>query len=234
MSKTKVLVVEDDRALSDILCYNLQNEGFNVFLAYDGREGIEQARLKLPDIIILDLMLPRFSGMDVCRLLRKLEETKDVGILMLTAKGEDIDQIDGFQAGADDYLVKPYSIRVLLERIRALQRRRTIEQLQAASADQLQCAGIKVDLLRRQVFLGDELLELTRSEFNLLQTLIAQPGRAFERRELIESALGEDTRVLERTIDVHIRALRRKMGNLSEHIETVRGFGYRFRDEKSA
>lgn len=234
MSKTKVLVVEDDRALSDILHYNLQNEGFSVFLAYDGREGIEQARLKLPDIIILDLMLPSVSGMNVCRLLRKLKETKDVGILMLTAKGEDIDQIDGFEAGADDYLVKPYSIRVLLERIRALQRRRTVEQSQAETAEQLRCAGIKVDLRRRQVFLGDELLELTRSEFNLLHTLIAQPGRAFERRELMELALGEDTLVLERTIDVHIRALRRKLGSLSELIETVRGFGYRFRDEVSA
>ncbi|MEO8269696.1 MAG: response regulator transcription factor [Aureliella sp.] len=234
MSKTKVLVVEDDRALSDILCYNLQKEGFSVFLAYDGREGIELARLKLPDIIILDLMLPRVSGMDVCRLLRKLKETKDVGILILTAKGDDIDQIAGFEAGADDYLVKPYSVRVLLERIRALQRRRTVEQSQAENAEQLQCAGIRVDLRRRQAFLGDELLGLTRSEFNLLHTLIAQPGRAFERRELMESALGEDTLVLERTIDVHIRALRRKLGSLSELIETVRGFGYRFRDEVSA
>lgn len=220
--------------MSDVLNYNLQNEGFNVFLAYDGREGIEQARLKLPDIIILDLMLPRVSGMDVCRLLRKLKETKDIGILMLTAKGEDIDQIDGFEAGADDYLVKPYSIRVLLERVRALQRRRTVEQSQSETAEPLRCAGIQVDLRRRQAFLGDELLELTRSEFNLLQTLIAQPGRAFERRELIESALGEDTLVLERTIDVHIRALRRKLGSLSELIETVRGFGYRFRDQRSA
>lgn len=231
MAKTKVLIVEDDRALSDVLFYNLQKEGFNVFRAFDGREGIEQARLKIPDIIILDLMLPVISGMDVCRHLRKMKETKDIGILMLTAKGEDLDQIDGFEAGADDYVVKPYSVRVLLERIRALQRRRTLEEAVESSVEQLQCGGIKVDLRRHQVFLKEELLEMTRSEFNLLHTLIAQPGRAFDRSELIESALGEDTLVLERTIDVHIRAIRRKLGDQADLIETVRGVGYRFREE---
>ncbi len=231
MAKTKVLIVEDDRALSDVLFYNLQKEGFNVFRAFDGREGIEQARLKLPDIIILDLMLPVIAGMDVCRHLRKMKETKDIGILMLTAKGEDLDQIDGFEAGADDYVVKPYSVRVLLERIRALQRRRTLEGSEEIAVEQLQCCGIRVDLRRHQVFLNDELLEMTRSEFNLLHTLIAQPGRAFDRSELIESALGEDTLVLERTIDVHIRAIRRKLGDQADLIETVRGVGYRFREE---
>ncbi len=234
MSKTKVLIVEDDRALSEVLFYNLQKEGFNVFCAYDGREGIEQARLKLPDIVILDLMLPKVAGMDVCRLLRKLKETKDIGILMLTAKGEDMDQIEGFEAGADDYLVKPYSVRVLLERVRALQRRRTVDESESSDVAPLQCGGITVDPLRRQASLHGERLEVTHSEFNLLQTLISKPGRAFERRELIESALGEDTLVLERTIDVHIRAIRRKLGDSAELIETVRGFGYRFREEAPA
>lgn len=230
MSKTKVLIVEDDRALSDVLFYNLQREGFNVFCAFDGREGIEQARLKLPDVVILDLMLPRISGMDVCRQLRKLPETKHAGILMLTAKGEDIDQIDGFAAGADDYVVKPYSVRVLLERVRALLRRQTAAEEEQAPIELLECAGIRVDLRRHQVFLNDQLMELTRSEFKLLQALIAQPGKAYERSELIEAALGEDTLVLERTIDVHIRALRRKLGDLADVIETVRGVGYRFRE----
>ncbi len=232
MSKTRVLIVEDDRALSEVLFYNLQKEGFNVFRAYDGREGIEQARLKLPDVVVLDLMLPRVSGMDVCRQLRKMKETKDIGILMLTAKGEDIDQIDGFEAGADDYVVKPYSIPVLLERLRALQRRRTPDEPQEVSVEQLECSGVKVDLRRHQVFLNGVELELTHSEFKLLHTLIAQPGKAFERSELIESALGEDTLVLERTIDVHIRAIRRKLGDLADVIETVRGVGYRFREER--
>jgi two-component system phosphate regulon response regulator PhoB len=229
MSKPKILIVEDDRALSDILFYNLQKEGFNVFRAFDGREGIEQARLKRPDIVVLDLMLPLVSGMDVCRQLRKMKETRDSGILMLTAKGEDLDQIDGFAAGADDYVVKPYSIRVLLERLRALQRRRTADD-ELPEVAVLECMGIKVDLRRHQAYMGAQELELTRSEFRLLAALIQEPGRAYERSELIESALGEDTLVLERTIDVHIRAIRKKLGDLADTIETVRGVGYRFKE----
>jgi two-component system, OmpR family, phosphate regulon response regulator PhoB len=229
MSKPRILIVEDDRALSDILYYNLQKEGFNVFRAFDGREGIEQARLKEPDIVILDLMLPLVSGMDVCRQLRKMKETRDTGILMLTAKGEDLDQIDGFEAGADDYVVKPYSVRVLLERIRALQRRRTVEE-EVSDVEVIECMGVRVNLRRHQAYVGDQELELTRSEFRLLKTLMQEPGRAFERSELIESALGDDTLVLERTIDVHIRAIRRKLDGLADVIETVRGVGYRFKE----
>lgn len=229
MGKTKVLIVEDDRSLSDVLYYNLQKEGFNVFRALDGREGIEQAKLKKPDIVLLDVMLPGVNGVDVCRQLRKFKETKDAGVIMLTARSEDLDQIGGFEAGADDYVVKPYSIRVLLERIRALQRRRVVED-DAPPVEVLSCLGVTVDLKRHQVHVEDQPLELTRSEFRLLTTLIAEPGRAFERSELVESALGEDTLVLERTIDVHIRAIRRKLGDLAEVIETVRGVGYKFKE----
>lgn len=229
MSKTKVLIVEDDRSLSDILFYNLQKEGFNVFRAFDGREGIEQARLKRPDIVVLDIMLPQVSGIEVCKQLRRMKETRDAGVLMLTAKGEDLDQIEGFEAGADDYVVKPYSVRVLLERVRALQRRRSADD-ELPEIATFECMGIKIDLRRHQAFMGDNELELTRSEFRLLSALMQEPGRAFERSELIESALGEDTLVLQRTIDVHIRAIRRKLGTLSEAIETVRGVGYRFKE----
>lgn len=229
MSKPKILIVEDDRSLSEILFYNLQQEGFNVFRAFDGREGIEQAKLKKPDIVLLDLMLPLVSGLDVCRQLRKFKETKDTGIVMLTAKTEDLDQVGGFEAGADDYVVKPYSIRVLLERIRALLRRKAADSNEP-TVSSLSCLGVTVDLKRHRAFVEDRELEMTRSEFNLLRTLMAEPGRAFERSELIESALGEDTLVLERTIDVHVRAIRRKLGDLSELIETVRGVGYRFKE----
>ena len=227
--KTKILIVEDDRALSDILFYNLQKEDFNVFRAFDGREGIEQAKLKKPDIILLDVMLPSVGGLDVCRQLRKARETKDTGIIMLTARTEDMDQIGGFEAGADDYVVKPYSIKVLLQRIHALQRRRT-EEPSEPQVERLSCMGIAIDLKRHRVFVNDQELELTRSEFKLLKTLIAEPGKAFERSELIESALGEDTLVLERTIDVHVRAIRKKLGTLAELVETVRGVGYRFKE----
>ncbi|MEZ6136140.1 MAG: response regulator transcription factor [Pirellulaceae bacterium] len=229
MSKPRILIIEDDRALSDILFYNLQKEGFNVFCAFDGREGIEQAKLKQPDVVVLDLMLPLVSGMDVCRQIRRMKETRDTSVLMLTARGEELDQLSGFEAGADDYVVKPYSVRVLLERIRALLRRHTVEE-ETPEVEILERMGIKIDLRRHRAFVGEEELELTRSEFRLLQTLLQEPGRAFERVELIESALGEDTLVLERTIDVHIRAIRRKLGELAEVIETVRGVGYRFKE----
>ena len=232
MSKTRILIVEDDKALSDILYYNLEKEGYSVFRAFDGREGIELARLKKPDIVLLDLMLPAVNGIDVCRQIRRLKETKDAGILMLTAKSEDLDQIGGFEAGADDYVVKPYSIRVLLQRISALQRRRASDD-QADAIESLSCNGVNLDLRRYQASVDGQKIELTRSEFKLLTALIANPGRAFERSELIESALGDDTLVLERTIDVHIRSIRKKLQDNASLIETVRGIGYRFRDPRS-
>lgn len=230
MSRPKVLIVEDDHALSEVLHYNLLKEGFNVFRVFDGREAIEQARLKQPEIVILDLMLPNVDGINVCRQLRRHKETREAGILMLTAKSEEVDQIEGFEAGADDYVVKPYSIRVLLERIRALQRRRAVPEDDEPTVESLECLGIHMDLRRYQVTVQGQPIELTRSEFRLLQTLMGEPGKAYDRAELIELALGEDTLVLERTIDVHIRALRRKLGELADAIETVRGIGYRFKE----
>lgn len=228
MAKPKILIVEDDRALSDILFYNLQKEGFNTFRAFNGREAIEQARLKQPDVVILDVMLPGIDGIEVCRQIRKNADTSDAGILMLTAKAEEVDQLVGFSVGADDYVVKPYSMRVLLERVRALYRRRVATELVVPTEEIVELGGIRIDTRRHQAFANDQPLELTRSEFRLLHTLISQPGRAFDRSELIESALGEDTLVLERTIDVHIRAIRRKLETLADVIETVRGVGYRF------
>lgn len=227
MGRTKVLIVEDDKSLSEVLSYNLEKEGFNVFKAFDGRTGIEQAKLKKPEIVLLDVMLPGVNGIDVCRQLRKMKETKDAGILMLTAKSEDLDQVGGFEAGADDYVVKPYSMRVLLERIRALLRRKSAEEEKPAK-EILECHGVQLDMRRYKASVDGNRIELTRSEFKLLATLLATPGKAYERSELIEFALGDDTLVLERTIDVHIRAIRRKLGERSDVVETVRGVGYRF------
>ncbi|MEM7476274.1 MAG: response regulator transcription factor [Planctomycetota bacterium] len=232
MGRTKVLIVEDDKSLSEVLSYNLEKEGFNVFKAFDGREGIEQAKLKKPDIILLDVMLPGVNGIDVCKQIRKFKETKDAGILMLTAKGEDLDQVGGFEAGADDYVVKPYSMRVLLERIRALLRRKSADG-EKEVAEVLSCKGVELDMRRYQAKVDGAKIELTRSEFKLVATLLANPGRAYERSELIEFALGDDTLVLERTIDVHIRAIRRKLGDRADVIETVRGVGYRFVEPES-
>ncbi len=229
MPKSKILVIEDDRAISEILVYNLDKAGYEVALAIDGRDGVNQAQLKLPDIVLLDVMLPIIDGVEVCRRLRSKPETATAIIIMLTAKTEEADQLIGFSVGADDYVTKPFSVRVLMERIKALQRRKTAKL--DDDNDVVTRAGITLDRRRYRVNVDGQLVELTKSEFRLLDTLIRQPGRAFDRTELIDSALGEDTLVLERTIDVHIRALRKKIGPNADAIETVRGVGYRFRED---
>ena len=233
MPKSKILVIEDDRAISEILVYNLDKAGYEVSLAIDGRDGLSQAQLKLPDVILLDVMLPVIDGTEVCRRLRSKPETASSIIIMLTAKTEEADQLIGFSVGADDYVTKPFSVRVLMERIKALQRRKTAKA--EDENDVVSRAGITLDRRRYRVNVDAQPVELTKSEFRLLDTLIRQPGRAFDRTELIDSALGEDTLVLERTIDVHIRRLRKA---LEEHgfdhlVQTVRGSGYRFSAKES-
>ncbi|WP_425397122.1 winged helix-turn-helix domain-containing protein [Aeoliella sp.] len=231
MAKPSVLIVEDDRSLADVLDYNLRQDGYETIVARDGQDGLTQARLKGPQLIVLDLMLPLVNGLEICRRLRSDPATAGTLILMLTAKAEETDQVAGFSVGADDYVTKPFSVKVLLERIRALLRRR---KGTTNSGDTLVSQGILVDRERHRVTAGEELLDLTPSEFSLLESLIRHPGRVFSRAELIDSALGGDSLVLERTIDVHIRALRKKLDRYADLIETVRGVGYRFRDPASA
>jgi len=227
MPKAKVLVIEDDRSLVEVLSYNLQAAGYEVLVARDGQDGLLQAQLKLPDLILLDLMLPVIEGLEVCRRLKAEAATRHIPIPMLTAKAEESDELIGFSLGADDYVTKPFSVKVLLERIKALRRRRMPPDDEEDVTSRL---GVTVDRRRHMATVDGRLLPLTRSEFRLLDTLIRQPGRVFHRAELIEAALGDDTMVLERTIDVHIRAIRRKLEDRAEVIETVRGVGYRFRD----
>ncbi len=231
MSQRRILVIEDDRPLSEILCYNLEQSGFQVTCAYDGQSGLNSALHEPPEIILLDVMLPVLDGIEVCRKLRSHPSTSQCMIMMLTAKAEEADQLIGFSVGADDYVVKPFSVKVLLERVKAIRRRMSTD---ASESDTLASQGIVIDRVRHHASLNGTHLELTPSEFRLLETLLRQPGRAYDRHDLIESALGEDTLVLERTIDVHIRALRKKLGPHGELIETVRGVGYRFRDERSS
>ncbi len=226
MPKNKVLVVEDDRSLAGVLQYNLSQAGYQVLVAYDGQEGLNQARLKLPEMIVLDVMIPGIDGLEVCRRLRAIPETRDTPIIMLTAKTEETDQLVGFSVGADDYVTKPFSVKILLQRLKALQRRRQ----SASGADILTRGGITIDRIKHRVSVDQRPLDLTPSEFRLLETMMRQPGRAFDRSELIDAALGADTMVLERTIDVHIRSLRKKLGDFNEVIQTVRGVGYRFSD----
>ncbi len=228
MANNKILIIEDDRSLVGVLEYNLSNAGYEVSCAMDGQDGLNQVRSQLPQLIILDLMIPVIDGIEVCRRLRSIPETANIPILMLTAKGEESDQLIGFSVGADDYVVKPFSVKILLERIKSLLRRRN--QIGSNSSDLVTRSGITIDRIKHRVSMEGQTVDLTPSEFRLLDTLIRQPGRAFDRSELIDSALGVDTLVLERTIDVHIRSLRKKLGEENKLIQTVRGIGYRFRD----
>ena len=227
MPKARILIVEDDRSLADVLDYNLRQDGYQTSVASDGQEGLQQARLKPPDLIVLDLMLPIIDGLEICRRLRADPVTRNILVLMLTAKAEETDQVAGFSVGTDDYVSKPFSVKVLLERVRALLRRRDGN---VASANVLVSQGVMIDRERHRATAADQMLDLTPSEFGLLEALIRQPGRVFSRSELIDAALGGDSLVLERTIDVHIRSLRKKLAEHAPLVETVRGGGYRFRD----
>lgn len=228
MSKIKVLIVEDYRPLAETLEYQLQRAGYEVYRSADGRDALNQARLVLPDVVFLDVDLPVLNGVEVCKQLRADPATQDTLILVLSALGEESDQVVGFAVGADDYVVKPVeSYKVLLQRLKALLRRR---EPSFEDTDSVTHGDVTVDRRRFVVTVGGEQVKVTKSEFRLLDTLIRQPGRAFGRSELVDAALGEDTLVLERTIDVHVRSLRKKMGNAAEWIETVRGVGYRFKE----
>jgi DNA-binding response OmpR family regulator len=231
MAKARILIVEDDASLAEVLDYNLTQEGYETQVAVDGQQGLREIRLRAPDLVILDLMLPMIEGLEVCRLLRADPATSNVLVLMLTARSEESDELVGFSVGADDYVTKPFSVKVLLQRINALLRRK---QQGSADRDVLVSQGIMIDRRRHRATVGDRALDLTPSEFGLLTALVRQPGRAFSRAELIDVALGDDALVLERTIDVHIRALRKKLDAHAELVQTVRGIGYRLRDPADA
>jgi two-component system phosphate regulon response regulator PhoB len=227
MAEPRILIIEDERALTDVLIYNLQREGYQTVVAHDGQEGLRKAQMLLPDLILLDLMLPIMDGLSVCRALRANESTRNIPILMLTAKAEETDQVVGFSVGADDYVTKPFSVKVLVQRIKALQRR---TDTAGEPVDVVEHLGVRIDRVRHQATVEGVILDLTPTEFRLLEGLLRQPGRAFTRSQLMDSAIGEGAIVLERTIDVHVKSLRRKLGIASDYIETVRGVGYRFRE----
>src|SRR3954470_5632368 len=231
MPKPKILIVEDERALAEVLSANLEREGFEVLSAHDGQDGLRQAQLKLPDLVVLDLMLPVMPGLEVCRALRGGSRTQDIPIIMVTAKADETDELVGFAIGADDYVTKPYSIKILVERIKKQLRRRQAKE-QPAAGTLIESQGVTIDRHgHRALFRGEE-LPLTPTEFRLLEVLLRQAGRAFTRYELMDAAIGEDAVVLERTIDVHIKSLRKKLGGAGELIETVRGVGYRFHEPR--
>jgi two-component system phosphate regulon response regulator PhoB len=231
MSKAQILIVEDDRSLADVLDYNLRQDGYQTVVSNDGQDGLRQAKLRTPDLIVLDLMLPLVDGLQICRRLRADPVTRNILVLMLTAKTEETDEVVGFNIGADDYVAKPFRTRPLIERVKALVRRRPTGE---PDADTLSMGGLDIDRTRHSVKLNGRELAVTPTEFKLLWTLLRQPGRAFNRHELLDCCRGGDANSMERTIDVHVRALRKKLGREGDVIETVRGVGYRCKSLSSS
>jgi two-component system phosphate regulon response regulator PhoB len=230
MPQPRILIIEDERGLTQSLSWYFNREGYETHVAHDGPEGLRRAQTLLPDIVLLDIMLPGMSGLEVCRELRAGERTRDIPIIMITAKTEETDQVVGYSLGADDYVGKPFSNKVLLAKIKALLRR-----VEGAGdpGDVTEHLGVKIDRVRHRVTFEGQPLDLTPTEFKLLECLVRQPGRAFSRHQLMDAAIGEGSIVLERTIDVHIKTLRQKLtkvGGSADLIETVRGVGYRFRE----
>lgn len=220
-----ILVIEDEQSIADVVIYNLQKEGFTVHWEREGRSGLQRVQALMPDLVVLDLMLPGIDGLQICRLLKSDSKTKTIPVMMLTARSGETDEIVGFNMGADDYVTKPFRVQPLIHRIKALLRRTESAE---TGKSVLSLQGVEIDRTNHSARYQGIELDLTPTEFRMLWTMMSQPGRAFSRNELMETSRGEDANSLERTIDVHVRALRKKLGDNPDLIETVRGIGYRF------
>ncbi|HSW39098.1 MAG TPA: response regulator [Acidobacteriota bacterium] len=228
MSKGLVLIIDDEKDLVDLVRYNLEKDGYHVISAGDGESGLALAIERKPDLAVVDLMLPGIDGLETCRLLRQSEATAMIPIIMLTAKSSESDRIVGLEIGADDYVTKPFSPRELLARVKAILRRSSGYRPTPAV---IRRGKLAIDTTSLEVSCNHTRIDLTATEYRLLRFLATHPGFVYSRSALIDGALGRDVTVLERTIDVHIMSLRKKLGKCGEWIETIRGFGYRFREE---
>ena len=223
----KILLVDDEPDILEFMEYNLKKENYEIFKAANGREAIEKAKKEHPDLIILDIMMPEMDGIETCRMLREIPEFKNTMIAFLTARNEDYSQIAGFEVGADDYITKPIKPRVLISRINALFKRYNPVNGKAQEKNNvMQFGELQIDREQYLVFLGKEKMELPRKEFELLALLATKPGKVFTRDEILEKVWGSDVIVGDRTIDVHIRKLREKLGD--ELFRTIKGIGYKF------
>lgn len=221
----KIYIVEDEPDIRETLKYNFSNEGFEVFTAPDGEEALSNIKKVLPDVLILDLMLPGASGLDVCKSIRADDDIRDMSIIMLTAKGEEIDRVIGFELGADDYVTKPFSVRELILRVKVLLKK----QRESLVENKLVTFGpIRIDLDAHELKINDKEIVLTALEFKLLQHLVKRKGRVQTREQLLGDVWGYSAEVTTRTVDTHIKRLREKLGNTSDYIQTIRGVGYRF------
>jgi len=231
MSKAKILVIEDEADILELVAYNLEKSGYTVFRAKTGENGITIARTQLPDLIILDLMLPGIDGIEVCQRLKNEPITSSIPIIMLTAKIEDNDIVTGLEAGADDYIPKPFSPKILLARIKTMLRR--IKNSGKENVPEIiSVHGITIDTVRHIVKINDHEINLSATEYAILKHLAQNPGWVFNRNQIIDAVRGGNYPVTDRSVDVQILGLRKKLGPKGEVIETVRGFGYRMRGKE--
>src|SRR6056297_1134598 len=231
MSNKTILVVDDEADILQLIQYNLEKEGYNSLTAASGEEAIREAHRRLPSLIILDLMLPGLDGIEVCKQLRSTEDTKYIPILMVTAKSEESDIITGLEVGADDYITKPFSPKVLIARVRAILRRSRRNPIKEGREPYIKIHEIQIDTSKHEVISSGNPLLLSVTEFAILEFLARNPGWVFSRNQIIGAVKGEDYPVTERSVDVQILGLRKKLGEQGRMIETVRGIGYRMKEE---
>ena len=234
----RVLVVDDEADILKLVAFNLQSAGFQTLTALTGQRAIEVATEALPDLIVLDLMLPDIQGTEVCRELKQSEATRNIPIIFLTAKGDEIDRVVGFELGADDYVTKPFSVRELVLRVRAVLKRHAVAPKEPRpilqESNVLTFGPIQLNELKHRVWVTSEEVHLTAREFKLLTTFLKNTGCVQSREQLLAEVWGVDVAVTTRTVDTHVKRLREKLGDAGQYIETVRGVGYRFAERPDA
>jgi two-component system, OmpR family, alkaline phosphatase synthesis response regulator PhoP len=230
MKKT-ILIVDDERDILDMLRYNLEKDGYGVLTALNGKSAMEQAHLK-PDLILLDVMMPELDGWEVCKQLKRDQKTASIPVLFLTARGAEVDEVLGLEIGADDYIVKPISVRKLMARVRAVLRRREVPTGSVPETTIIRIEKLEINVSNYKARIGERDLQCTRREFETLVYLARNRDRVVTREQLLNEVWGHDVHVVDRTVDVHISKIREKLGSYGEYIETVKGVGYRMRGEE--
>lgn len=228
MEREHILVVEDEESILELITYNLRKDGYHVTGVMSGEDGIEEAYEQSPDLVLLDLMLPGLNGLEVCKRLKNNKKTENIPIIILTAKGEESDIVAGLEMGSDDYIVKPFSPKILLARIKAVLRRTPVSAINEDTP--VAVSGLSIHPGRHEVLIDNKPVELTYTEFKVLHFLAGRPGWVFTRYQIVESVRGDNYPVTDRSVDVLIVGLRKKLGNYGHYIETVRGVGYRFKE----
>ncbi len=228
MSREQILVVDDEEDILELVRFNLSKEGYQVLCAATGEKAVEIARAELPDLMVLDLMLPGMDGLEVTKFLKNNPETQHIPIVMLTAKGEESDVVTGLELGADDYVTKPFSPRILLARVKAVLRRKATESTDGSEVVKIH--NLVIHPGRREVRVDGKPVDLTFTEFGILRYLVRRPGWVFTRSQIVDAVRGTDYFVTDRSVDVQIVGLRKKLGSAGKYIETVRGVGYRFKE----